>query len=209
MDKNRRNLTECIPAGWWDPPSGAAVQRRDLPHAPPSTNVAIAEEYPPPQNRPLAGSMADIKGRLAEALVEQLFWKLGWKVHRFGMEHTHPHLFDSVRGRDDPVSAIIRSQPDFLVQKNDGQPYFVEVKYRANGGLSQADLGPNYPHLTAFIVLVSPYRIQCVTAGELRNGTILRRGASDYYFADRKEFGADLQVVRQFVDLASELFDKT
>jgi len=81
----------------------------------------------------LSDPMHDIKGRIAEALIEQLFRSLGWKVMRFGMEHTHPHLIDSVAGRDDVVSKTVRSQPDFIVQKNDGQPFFVEVKYRASG----------------------------------------------------------------------------
>jgi len=92
------------------------------------------------------------------------------------------------------------------VQKAGGQPFFVEVKYRASGRLSKADLGPHYPHPTAFVVLVSPYRIQCIPANDLNNGQELRPDKSDNLFAARPEFQADLPTVYEFVDLAAKLF---
>lgn len=82
----------------------------------------------------------------------------------------------------------------------------MEVKCRANGTLTRVDIGTHYPHPTAFIVLVSPYRIQCVTAGDLNNAVELRWDASDHLFADRTEFAADRHIVYQFVELASKLF---
>lgn len=152
--------------------------------------------------------MADIKGRLAEALVEQLFWKLGWKVYRFGIEHTSPHLFEAVRRRDDPVSLDIRTQPDFVIHKEPGQPFFVEVKYRADGFFSKEQLPPGYAKLTTFIVLVSPHRIECATVSELLNGVRLGGGkTSAYWLANRPEFGiVDPREVKAFVELAGQLF---
>lgn len=92
------------------------------------------------------------------------------------MEQNHPHLFGRVAGRSDPVSQVIRKQPDFIVEKGMGQPYSVEVKHRASGSLTLADIGgTGYPYPTGFIVLVSPYRIQCVTAIELIDGVALSR----------------------------------
>jgi len=55
-------------------------------------------------------------------------------------------------------------------------------------------------------VLVSPYRIHCVTMSDLDNGVELVRGRSEHWFADRPEFRADTNVVMRFIELAKKLF---
>ncbi len=77
----------------------------------------------------------NIKGRIAEALVEAIFMRAGFKMTRFGRESDLRGMMKF--GRDDSFT------PDFLVmkeilgdEKTRGmyQTHMVEVKYRANLG---------------------------------------------------------------------------
>lgn len=62
-----------------------------------------------------------IKGRIAEALIEQLFIKLGYRVYRYGMENTIPGIIQLLGQVRDEVSNTIKRMPDFVIQDKTGQ----------------------------------------------------------------------------------------
>jgi hypothetical protein len=83
-----------------------------------------------------------LKGRMAETLVEELLRKSGNTVYRFGYEAIMQNLTQIKRNFDahSDVGEKIRAIPDFIVIRGDGEPIFLEVKYRWNGQLHDDDL---------------------------------------------------------------------
>ena len=75
-----------------------------------------------------------IKGRIAEALIEELLRACGNKVYRFGYESILQNLVQNGSRFDhrSPNGEQIRSIPDFVVVNDEGKSFFVEVKFRAN-----------------------------------------------------------------------------
>jgi hypothetical protein len=73
-----------------------------------------------------------IKGRIAEALVEELLRTCGNNVYRFGYESLLQNLVqaDSNFDRRTKNGQQVRSIPDFVVVSACGKPTFVEVKFR-------------------------------------------------------------------------------
>lgn len=75
-----------------------------------------------------------IKGRIAEAIIEELLRTSGNRVYRFGYESIlqnlvqHDSRFDPYSGNGEQV----RSIPDFVVVNTDGRSFFVEVKFRSD-----------------------------------------------------------------------------
>jgi hypothetical protein len=75
-----------------------------------------------------------IKGRIAEALVEELLRRSGNKVYRFGYESILQNLTqtDSRFERYSRNGEQVRSIPDFVVVNCEGTSFFVEVKFRSD-----------------------------------------------------------------------------
>jgi hypothetical protein len=75
-----------------------------------------------------------IKGRIAEALVEELLRSCGNNVYRFGYESLLQNLIqaDANFDRRTKNGQQVRSIPDFVVVSACGKPTFVEVKFRWN-----------------------------------------------------------------------------
>jgi len=75
-----------------------------------------------------------IKGRIAEALVEELLRRSGNKVYRFGYESILQNLTqtDSRFDRYSRNGEQVRSIPDFVVVNSEGRSFFVEVKFRSD-----------------------------------------------------------------------------
>jgi hypothetical protein len=75
-----------------------------------------------------------IKGRIAEALVEELLRACGNNVYRFGYESVLQNLVqaDANFNRTTKNGQQVRSIPDFVVVTGHGNPIFVEVKFRAD-----------------------------------------------------------------------------
>lgn len=75
-----------------------------------------------------------IKGRIAEAIIEELLRASGNKVYRFGYESTLQNLVQtpSEFDRKSKNGQRVSSMPDFIVINADGSPYFVEVKFRSD-----------------------------------------------------------------------------
>ncbi len=86
-----------------------------------------------------------IKGRIAETLIEELFLSLEYNVFRYGMENTVPGIMGLLKGVRSDVAHNIRRMPDFVVQKKNGEVYFIEVKFRAKEEFKFGDLPEDYP----------------------------------------------------------------
>lgn len=82
-----------------------------------------------------------LKGRMAETLVDELLKKSGNTVYRFGYEAILQNLtqIKEAFDRSSEVGQKIRAIPDFIVLGIDGNPIFVEVKFRWNGKLHEND----------------------------------------------------------------------
>ncbi len=75
-----------------------------------------------------------LKGRMAEALVDELLRSSGNKVYRIGYEAVLQNLTQVEHAFDgeSEIGRQIRSIPDFLVLNEAGKPFFVEVKFRSD-----------------------------------------------------------------------------
>lgn len=75
-----------------------------------------------------------IKGRIAEAIVEELLRASGNQVYRFGYESILQNLVQNGArfDRHSPNGEQLRSIPDFVVISGEGKSFFVEVKFRSD-----------------------------------------------------------------------------
>ncbi|MPZ78676.1 MAG: hypothetical protein GEU77_19420 [Deltaproteobacteria bacterium] len=75
-----------------------------------------------------------IKGRIAEAIIEELLRTSGNKVYRFGYESILQNLIQTDSGfdRHSRNGEQVRSIPDFVVVNPNGRSFFVEVKFRSD-----------------------------------------------------------------------------
>jgi len=93
------------------------------------------------------------RGNKAEDIVIDLFREAGFRVIRYGYEHTLPQLCNRGEIIQGASADYIRHMPDLVVINNNNQAFFVEVKYRTDETLKDKDLF-NYP--CCYVVLVSP-----------------------------------------------------
>jgi hypothetical protein len=150
-----------------------------------------------------------IKGRIAEALIEELFLALDYNVYRYGMENTVPGIIKLLKGVRSDVADTIKKMPDFVIQNTKtGAVYFVEVKFRANEELSFLDIGgKDYPFENAFFIVVSTKHIKCISYEELKSGKTITP-TSHNYLGNRSEFALDKEVIIQFCDFAVKFFSE-
>jgi len=148
----------------------------------------------------------NIKGRIAETLIQELFLTMGYNVFNYGMENTIPGIMKLLKNVRSDVANDIRRMPDLVVQNpNNNEVHFVEVKFRANGSLSRKDLGKDFPWTNAYFILVSKKHIKCVTFEELERGEEITP-TSKNYLGNRKEFDLDKEVIKEFCDFALVFF---
>jgi hypothetical protein len=148
-----------------------------------------------------------IKGRIAETLIQELFLSLGYNVFRYGMENTIPGIMDLLRGVRSEVAREIRSMPDFVVQNpRNNEVYFVEVKFRASGTFTRADIAKDYAWGNAYFIVVSKKHIKCITFQELEEGGEINPSSRNY-LGSRKEFDLDKQTIIEFCDFALLFFE--
>jgi len=147
-----------------------------------------------------------IKGRIAEALIEELFLALKYNVFRYGMENTVPGVMKLLKGVRSDVANNIRAMPDFVIQNpNTNEVYFIEVKFRANESFSIKELDKNYPYENAYFIIVSKKHIKCISFKELNEGKEIT--PEDHkYLGSRKEFELDKDVIIDFCDFAVKFF---
>lgn len=124
-----------------------------------------------PENSKVTYGM--LKGKVAEAIIFQLFSDAGYSVVRFGYEHTLPELAAKRKGLNGKIANQLRSIPDLVIYDPDKtvpSPYMIEVKYRAK--ISEIELRDkillDYPFDDAFILFVTPTEILIQTAGHLK-----------------------------------------
>jgi hypothetical protein len=82
-----------------------------------------------------------LKGRMAETLVEELLKKSKNNVYRFGYEAILQNLSQIQKSfdRHSHAGERLRSIPDFIVINEQGNPVFLEVKFRGDGKLHDHD----------------------------------------------------------------------
>ena len=148
-----------------------------------------------------------IKGRIAEALIEELFLTLGYSVFRYGMENTVPGIMKLLKGVRSDVAEDIRRMPDFVVQKPESKDvFFVEVKFRKDEEFSIKELPKNYPYENAYFIIVSKKHIKCITYKELKEGKEIN--PEDHkYLGSRKEFELDKDIIIDFCNFAVKFFE--
>jgi hypothetical protein len=147
-----------------------------------------------------------IKGRIAETLIEELFLSLGYNVFRYGMENTVPGIMGLLKGVRSDVASNIRRMPDFVVQnENNGEVYFIEVKFRASEEFKFSDLPEGYPYANCYFIVVSKRHIKCITYEELKQCKEINPKSRNY-LGNRKEFDLDREVIIKFCDFAVKFF---
>ena len=148
-----------------------------------------------------------IKGRIAEALIEELFLALKYNVFRYGMENTVPGVMKLLKGVRGDVANDIRRMPDFVVQNaNTNEVYFIEVKFRASEEFSIKDIPKNYPYENCYFIVVSKKHIKCIRYEELKKGGEVTP-TSKNYLGSRKEFELDENVIIDFCKFAVKFFE--
>ena len=75
-----------------------------------------------------------IKGRIAEAIIEELLKASGNDVYRFGYESILQNLVQRGSNFDhrNKNAHQVKSIPDFVVLNAEGNNFFLEVKFRAD-----------------------------------------------------------------------------
>lgn len=146
-----------------------------------------------------------IKGRIAEALIEQLFIKLNFKVYRYGMENTIPGIMELLRGVRSDVATTIKRMPDFVIQDKNNDAYFIEVKFRATEEFSIKDIPEDYPFENAFFIVVSKKHIKCLSYAQLKEGKEITPKCKNY-LGSVKAFETDKDTIIDFCKYAVKFF---
>lgn len=149
-----------------------------------------------------------IKGRVAETIIQQLFLELGYHVFNFGMEYASPQMLGKVNKKRSQTALEIRSMPDFVIQTpNDGELYYLEVKFRKEGRFSIKSLGDKFPYKNALFVIVSKKKIQCISYSEMEAGLSIKPSTS-YHLYERPEFkDMDKEKVAKYLEYCIRFFD--
>ncbi len=158
-----------------------------------------------------------IKGRIAEALIEELFLALGYGVFRYGMENTVPGVTKLLSGVSGEVANNIRKMPDFVIQHPEKKDvYFIEVKFRSSGEFNKNDRCftqnnksfLDYPYKNVYFIVVSKRYIKCITYEELMEGKTIT-STSQNWLGKKKEFelDKDKDVIIKFCDFAVKFFE--
>lgn len=147
-------------------------------------------------------SDSGIKGRLAEAIIEEMFLAMDYRVFRFGMENTVPGFSDRYLPKQGEVANQVRKMPDFIIVK-DSQIAFIEVKYRTNGEFDFSDYYKTrgkYPYPNAYFVLVTPKHIKVQKAEHLE------KGQDFVYLGSHPDFLSDKEIILQYIEFCKKFF---
>ena len=147
-------------------------------------------------------SDSSIKGRIAEAIVEELFLSMDYKVFRYGMENAIPGFADRHLPKKGAIASKIRKMPDFVVVK-DENTHFIEVKYRTSGEFDFIKYYENrggYPFPEAYVVLVTPKYIKAQKAEKLEKGT------GFVWLSQIKAFETDKEIIIKYTKFCQKFF---
>ena len=147
---------------------------------------------------------SSIKGRLAEAIVEEMFLSMDYRVFRFGMENTIPGFGDRSFPLKGNVDSQVRKMPDFIVVK-DKEISYIEVKYRTDGIFDfkeEYTKKGKYPYPDAYFILITPKHIKIQKALELE------KGKEFIYLDDCNDFETDKEIILQYREFCKKFFGK-
>lgn len=147
-----------------------------------------------------------LKGRIAEHLIQDLFIHSGYNVFNYGLERLHPSLSKMIKFDNHKTSKALRYMPDFVVQSSqNGDLFYLEVKFRANGEFKFDENYTDYPYKNAWFVIVSPEKIQCLHYKNLvKNYYITPK--SNFKLSRVKSFHIDSDFLKEYENYAAELF---
>jgi hypothetical protein len=143
-----------------------------------------------------------IKGRIAEAIVEDMFVHMGYKVFRYGMENTVPGFAKRYLPNKGKVAEEVRKMPDFIVVK-DSKTAYIEVKYRTSGKFDFNDFYARkggYPYKSAFFILVTPKHIL------IQKASRLEKGEDFMYLNECKYFDTDKNIILRYIEFCKKFF---
>lgn len=148
-----------------------------------------------------------IKGRVAEAIVQEMLLHSGYEVFHFGMEHTIPGITGKLNHFNDPSSLLIRNTPDFVVKDPEtGKVHLLEVKFRRNGTFSRKDLPKSYAYPTAWFIVVSPQAMKCLSFKELEQGISITDNCNNDVSSTKNPFVIQPEVQTEFQGMATRFF---
>ncbi len=151
-------------------------------------------------------NLNSLKGRIAEQLVQDLFQQSGYNVFNFGLERLHPGLSKLISGNNFKTSKSLRFMPDFVVQSSEnGDLFYLEVKFRANGTFAFDEDYKNYPYQNAWFVIVSPDTIQAMHYKRLVQGYGISP-QTKYSLLKIKSFHINPMLLEQYEGYCQELF---
>ena len=139
-----------------------------------------------------------IKGRLAEAIIQELFISMGFNVFSLGVENTVPEFARRENPFKGTIAEQVRSLPDFVVIRNNTS-YFIEVKYRTSGEFKPK---PDYQYPDAYIILVTPKYIK------VRKASDLIAGKSFIWLSQIKDFETDKEVILEYIEFVKKYFQE-
>lgn len=148
-----------------------------------------------------------LKGRMAEALCEEMLRAAGNQVYRFGYEAVLQNLSQLDRNFDGStaVGERIRAIPDLIVIDKAGNPLFVEVKFRADPRSQPFDdlieklerVEQYWDALIIFVNAVEKPYFRVSRPPYFKNFSIPKRGFAFEPLIDEKQWG-----------ITPELYDK-
>lgn len=147
-----------------------------------------------------------LKGRIAEQLIQDLFQQSNYNVFNFGLERLHPGLSKLISSNNLKTSKSLRFMPDFVVQSSiNGDLFYLEIKFRANGTFSFDDNYKDYPYQNAWFVIVSPDKIQAIHYKRLVAGYGISP-QTNYSLLKIKSFHISTELLAEYQSYCGELF---
>jgi len=151
-------------------------------------------------------NLNSLKGRIAEQLIQDLFQQSGYNVFNFGLERLHPGLSKLIASNNLKTSKSLRYMPDFVVQSSvNGDLFYLEVKFRANGTFAFDEHYKDYPYHNAWFVIVSPDKIQGIHYKRLVAGYGISP-QTNYNLLKIKSFHISAELLAEYEGYCSELF---
>lgn len=151
-------------------------------------------------------NLNSLKGRIAEQLIQDLFIQNGYNVFNYGLERIHPSLSKMISFNNHKTSKELRYMPDFVVQSTlNGDLFYLEVKFRANGEFRFDEHYENYPYKNAWFVIVSPYKTQCMHYRLLIKGKAITAD-TNYILSKVKSFHFNEESLNEYSEYAKLMF---
>lgn len=151
-------------------------------------------------------NLNSLKGRIAEQMIQDLFQQSGYNVFNFGLERLHPGLSKLISSNNLRTGKSLRYMPDFVVQSSiNGDLFYLEVKFRANGAFCFNENYKDYPYQNAWFVIVSPEKIQAIHYKRLIAGYGIGP-ETNYSLLKIKSFHINPKLLEEYQGYCNDLF---